>query len=191
MRQWMRAHIARGRAIQAAIVVVGCAALAIVLVARLVSASHAVPRTASGSLVGHLAPDFTITTWNGAPGQQVRLSALRGHPVVLNFWAAWCQPCQEEMPLLQTAWQQYHTSGVMFVGVALDTQQPDGMQFLRSHGVAYPCGPDPTHATAPAYGLIGLPTTVIIDRHGIVVEKLNGQLTPHTLAQAMIAVLSR
>jgi cytochrome c biogenesis protein CcmG/thiol:disulfide interchange protein DsbE len=163
--------------------------VAAVAVARISTASHNVPSAPSTGLVGRAAPDFTIAVWNGAAGQTVHLTGLRGHDVVLNFWGSWCEACQQEMPLLQSAWQRYAGRGVEFVGVALDTPQEDGAQFLRQYGITYPCGPDPTGATAPRYALIGLPTTIVIDRHGVVKQKLSGQLKPGALDQAIHALL--
>lgn len=186
----------RSNALRAAAVALVCVALAVVLAWRVASASHAVATAThngslvTSSLVGHPAPDFTITVWNSQPGQTLHLAALRGAPVVVNFWAPWCEPCQQEAPLLQAAWQRYHARGVMFIGVAYDAQLDASTQFLRRYGISYPCGPDTTEATAPAYGLIGLPSTVIVDRHGVVTRQFSGPVDPHALDQALQPLLS-
>jgi cytochrome c biogenesis protein CcmG/thiol:disulfide interchange protein DsbE len=139
-------------------------------------------------LVGRPASDFTIAIWNGTPGQTIRLATLRGQPVVVNFWATWCEPCQQEAPLLSAAWQRYHTR-ITFVGVAFDTQQADGTQFMRRYGIRYPCGAGDGAVLATAFGIPGLPDTIFVDRHGVVVRKDAGQLSAATLAQGIQALL--
>ena len=186
-----RAGVLRGAGVALAGV-----ALVVVLALRLAGASHAVASAtqhgapATGSLVGHVAPDFTLSVWNSHPGQTVHLAALRGRPVVVYFWAPWCEPCQQEAPLLQAAWQRYRGRGVSFVGVAFDAQQAESMQFLQRYGITYPCGPDSGVATAPAYGLVGLPDTVIIDQHGVVRQKFSGPVDAHALDQALQPLLA-
>jgi cytochrome c biogenesis protein CcmG/thiol:disulfide interchange protein DsbE len=163
-------------------------ALVALLVVRLVGASHAVSKAQRSALVGHAAPDFTIAAWNGVANQTIHLAALRGQPVVLNFWATWCDPCNAEAPLLQAAWEQYHSRGVVFIGVAVDTQQADGMQFLLHYGISYLCGPDPGADLAVPYGLVGLPATIFIDARGIVADKVNIQLDSAKLAHGLAAL---
>lgn len=175
-------------AVKVVVVVLVCAALAGLLVVRLVTAGRAASTAPAGSLMGHSAPDFTVAVWNGAPGQTIHLAALRGRPVVVNFWATWCEPCQQEAPLLAAAWQRYHTR-ITFVGVAFDTQQTDGVQFLRRYGIRYPCGSGDGAVLATAYGLPGLPDTIFVDRHGVVVRKIAGQLTAAALDQGIQTLL--
>ncbi len=179
--------LARPRALRVIAALVACAVLASLLILRIGAANRAVSSTPSGSLVGHVAPDFTLAVWNGAPGQTVRLSALRGQTVVINFWATWCEPCQQEAPLLASAWQRQHAH-MTFLGVALDTKQADGMAFLRRFGIAYLCGADTNGAIATAYALPGLPVTVFIDRRGVVAQRVAGQLTAATLDQGIQAI---
>ncbi len=191
VRRWlqMAARImARPHAIKAVAALLACAVLAGLLILRVAAANHAVSSAPAGSLVGHVAPDFTLAVWNGASGQTVHLAALRGKPVVVNFWATWCEPCQQEAPLLTAAWQEQHAH-MAFLGVALDTQEADGVAFLRRFGIAYPCGADTNGAIASAYALPGLPVTVFIDRRGVVARKVTGQLTAATLNQSIQALL--
>jgi cytochrome c biogenesis protein CcmG, thiol:disulfide interchange protein DsbE len=194
--RWARAIHPRTGVLQGAAIALAGVALLVVLALRFVGASQAVATAThngavqAGALVGRPAPDFTITVWNGTPDQRVHLAALRGGPVVVNFWAPWCEPCQQEAPLLQAAWQRYHPRGVTFIGVAFDSQQSDSTQFLRRYGITYPCGPDPTEATAPAYGLVGLPATIIIDKHGIVTRKVSGPVDARALDQALQPLLA-
>lgn len=172
------------------------AALVGLLVARIAAANRTV-RTlpATSNIVGHAAPDFTLMAWTGQPaqpGQQsqpIHLAALKGHPVMLNFWASWCEPCQGEAPLLAAASRTYMPRGVVFIGIAYDTTREDGTGFLSRYGITYACGPDTTTATATAYGVTGIPDTVFIDRSGIVAHKIVGPLTQASLAAGIQALL--
>ncbi len=165
------------------------AALLLVLLVRLIAAGAATNSAAGSPLVGHAAPNFTITLWNGQPGQKLSLSALKGKPVVLNFWASWCDSCTEEEPLLEKTAQQYAPQGVDFVGIAYEDVQSDGAAWLQQQGVTYPSGPDSSGAIAIAYGLTGVPETVFIDRNGIIQYKFGGLLDDGTLARHVQALL--
>lgn len=164
-------------------------ALVVLLLVRLISAGNAAGSNPVSPLAGKPAPDFTITTWNGASVQQVRLADLKGKPVVVNFWASWCDPCREEAPVLQAAWQKYQGSGVMFVGVAMRDKQSDGTAFLKQYGVTYPSGPDTTGQITIDYGVTGPPETVFIDRHGVVVSKTIGVIDDGSLDKAIQGLL--
>lgn len=179
----------------------GLGLLAVVLLLLLVGRIGAATNTAtqlpaSGRLVGHIAPDLTLPLWNGASadpgvsqgasqGASVRLAALQGHPVVLNFWEASCDPCREEAPLLEGAWRTYQPKDVRFLGVALETGEQDGLAFLQQHGITYPNGPAKTEDVAVRYALIGTPVTIFIDRHGVVVDESQGQLSAASLQQGI------
>lgn len=166
-------------------------ALVVLLLVRLVSAGNAAGGNPVSLLVGKPAPDFTITTWNGTSAQQVRLADLKGKPVVVSFWASWCDPCREETPVLQAAWQKYQGSGVMFVGVAMRDKQSDATAFLKQYGVTYPAGPDTTGQITIDYGVTGPPETVFIDRHGVVVSKTIGAIDDGSLDKAIQSLLKR
>jgi cytochrome c biogenesis protein CcmG/thiol:disulfide interchange protein DsbE len=123
-------------------------------------------------LVGHPAPDFTLTTWDGKP---LQLSALKGKVVVLNFWASWCGPCNQEEPILEHTWQQYQADGVMVIGVDYQDQQAAAQQFLQQHGITYPTAPDTSGTVSQAYGVNNIPVTIFIDRSGVVQRGILGQ----------------
>lgn len=164
-------------------------ALLALLAARFAAATHAVATNPARPLSGQPAPNVIVSVWNGKQGESLSLASLHGHAVVLNFWASWCEACQQESPLLDGAWRQYHAQGVMFMGAALDTSPTDGAQFLRQYAMPYPAGAVPTQATLIAYHLIGLPATMFINREGIIVSRVDGQLTAATLANGLRAVL--
>lgn len=185
----------------AVLAIVGLLAL---LLARILAAQHTMTTlvatnaahhsnatlAAAGPILGHPAPNFTLTVWNAAPGaaRTISLAALAGHPVVVNFWAPWCGPCQQEAPLLAAAAHSDTAQGVVFLGVAFDTNQHDVATFLQRYGIAYPCGPDATGAIASAYGLPGIPVTVFINRRGIITQKSIGPLTAASLASFLQAI---
>ncbi len=170
--------------------VVSFALLALLFI-RLISAGNATSAAPTSPVVGHPAPDFAVTVWNGTAGQQVRLADLKGKPVVLNFWASWCTDCVEEQSVLQAAWQKYQSRGVAFVGIAFRDQQATGMTFLRQNGVTYPCGPD-IAGTAPVdYAVTGVPETVFINSAGVVVSKTIGAVDDGSLDKTIQSLLGQ
>ncbi|HKX18329.1 MAG TPA: TlpA disulfide reductase family protein [bacterium] len=103
-----------------------------------------------------------------AAGARLTLSALRGHPVVVNFWGSWCGPCRAEMPLLVKAWHAYAGRGVVVVGFDVDDTPAEARRFLREYNVDYPIVTVPDEHLPRAYGVIGLPTTVFVDATGTI-----------------------
>ncbi len=156
-------------------------ALMLILLARLIGASQAVASAPPYPLVGHAAPGFSIALWNGAAGQNLRLSDLKGKVVVLNFWASWCDNCTQELPALQSAYEQYHAKGVVFVGVAFADSIEHGKPFLQKYAVTYPAGPDADGSISIAYGVTGVPETIFIGRDGKIASKAPGGVDRATL----------
>ncbi|MCO6450623.1 MAG: TlpA family protein disulfide reductase [Caldilineales bacterium] len=109
-----------------------------------------------------LAPEITFTTYDG---QQMRLSELRGKPVVINFWASWCVPCREEQAILEETWQR-HKGDVMFLGLDYLDQEPNALAYLAEFGVTYPNGPDKGSRAYTTYHVQGVPETFFVDAEG-------------------------
>jgi cytochrome c biogenesis protein CcmG/thiol:disulfide interchange protein DsbE len=128
------------------------------------------------------APDFSLTTFDG---QTVHLADLRGKPVVVNFWASWCVPCQDEQPTLQTLAKQYQPRGVVFIGVDIQDTRHDALGFLQQYGVTYPEVVDPTGAVYINYGVVGVPETYLISRSGTISQKIVGPVDASTLAASL------
>ncbi len=116
-----------------------------------------------GVQAGQLAPDFTLTTFDG---QIVRLADYRGQPVVLNFWASWCSPCREEAPVFRRV-AATNAGRVGVLGVNARDRDADARRFLADFDVSYPNGPDDSGIEG-RYGVVGLPTTVFIASDGTI-----------------------
>jgi peroxiredoxin len=120
----------------------------------------------AGSAVGGdnpPAPDFTLTDANG---QSVTLSDLRGQVIMINFWASWCGPCRQEMPLLEQIHQRYEPLGFTLLGVNVEKNPADGQAFLKERPVSFPVLYDPENDISKLYDVVAMPSTVLIDRQG-------------------------
>jgi len=120
---------------------------------------------AAGDLRGHAAPDFALKS---LAGSNVRLSELRGEVVMINFWATWCGPCREEMPLLNQIYQQYHAVGFELLGVNIDDDSNHGADMARTLGVKFPVLFDDGKSVSRLYGVNTMPMTLLIGRDGSV-----------------------
>ena len=138
--------------------------------------------------VGQSAPDFATQTLDGS---RVRLSQYRGKPVLLNFWASWCAPCQDEMPLIQRASDVYKAQGLQVLAVNYQQTSTSSMKaFLRKVNAQFPAVFDPAGKIAAAYGVnVGLPVSVFIDRSGTVSFIQLGQMSDALLQQHLHAIL--
>ncbi len=120
---------------------------------------------AGSPLLGRPAPDFTLPDLDG---QLVSLSDYRGRPVLLNFWASWCEPCKIEFPLFQAAREQHAAEGLEILGIIHDDSADAAAAFVEEEGSGWPALLDADDAVWNAYAGLGLPTTFFIDREGIV-----------------------
>ena len=113
--------------------------------------------------IGTQAPEFTLTTFNG---EQIDLGDLQGKVVVLNFWASWCKPCEQEARELEQAYQRYTDEGVAFLGVDYVDTEKEALAYLDRFGITYPNGPDLGTRISQAYRIRGVPETYIIGPEG-------------------------
>ena len=154
----------------------------IVILGLLLMFGNQIVLNSKGSLDTGLAPDFTLSLFDGG---QLTLSDLRGQVVVVNFWASWCIPCRDEAPILEMASQRYQEQGVVFVGIAyLDTDK-ESLAFLKEFEVSYPNGPDIGTKIARDYRITGVPETFFIGRDGEIVDLEIGPLTESRLISAL------
>jgi peroxiredoxin len=126
------------------------------------------------AVVGHPAPDFALSTLDG---EIIRLSDFKGKPVLINFWATWCSPCRAEFPDFQKA-SVDNADTLVIIGINnTSTDQKDQVPaFVQEFGVTYPIVLDESGDTAKAYGIMGLPTSIFIDRNGNVNEIFTGPI---------------
>jgi cytochrome c biogenesis protein CcmG/thiol:disulfide interchange protein DsbE len=163
--------------------------LALIGTQLLTPASHA----PSDPLIGHPAPNFSLTVLHSSDGQKVlSLANFQGRPIVLNFWASWCDPCKAEASLLESSWQQMQTQNkdVVFLGIDFEETGRNSLHFLQLYNITYPTVEDVTGSAANKYKIISLPDTIFINRNGIVVSKAAQQLTAQILSNGLQAISS-
>jgi cytochrome c biogenesis protein CcmG, thiol:disulfide interchange protein DsbE len=164
------------------LVSVASAALLIVLFLGFGRDPHAVPF----ALKGKPAPDFKLTPILG--GEPIGLAALKGKPIVMNFWATWCVPCKYEHPILEEAHRQFQ-SDAHFLGVLFEDTPERAKTFLAQNRSSYAQLVDPLSRTAVDYGIAGVPETYFIDKNGIIVYKHVGPVDFETFNKQMRALL--
>lgn len=121
--------------------------------------------------VGSTTPSFTLTTFDG---QEISSAELRGSVVVVNFWASWCAPCEQEAAELEQAWRNYRDQGVVFLGVNYVDTDPEALHYLEKFDISYPNGPDVRTRISQAFRIRGVPETYVIDRAGEIVSVKKG-----------------
>jgi protein SCO1/2 len=135
---------------------------------------------------GHPAPTFSLAT---PGGRYVSLQSLRGHPVLLNFWATWCTACRSEMPRLESWYRKLHGQGITILGV--DDAEGTGAvrDFVHRYGVNYPIALDTNGTVSARYGVSFLPVSVLIDAHGSVASVHLGVLGSTYLKRDIMPLL--
>jgi cytochrome c biogenesis protein CcmG, thiol:disulfide interchange protein DsbE len=142
------------------------------------------------------APGFTLSrladgsnpggAWSRAAADgDVSLRELRGTPLVLNFWASWCDPCRAEAKRLERAWKQQ--SGVLFLGLDAQDAREDARDFISQFSLTFPHVRDPGNDTQRAWGVTGLPETYFIAADGRVVGHVIGTVDDQQLADGIAA----
>lgn len=134
------------------------------------------------------APQLILTDLSG---KTFNTASLDGKIVVVNFWAAWCTPCADEVPKFVALQQKYQDQGVQVVGISIDDAEDELRDFYRRYGMNYPVIPG-SQSIAQAYGgILGLPTTFIIGRDRRIQKKLTGSTDFGVLEQEVVALLAR
>jgi cytochrome c biogenesis protein CcmG/thiol:disulfide interchange protein DsbE len=142
------------------------------------------------------APGFTLSpladgreagaAWSRAASDgEVSLRELRGTPLVLNFWASWCDPCRAEAKRLETAWKEQ--DGVLFLGLDAQDAREDARDFISQFGLTFPHVRDPGNDTQRDWGVTGLPETYFIAADGRVVGHVIGTVDEQQLAEGVAA----
>jgi thiol-disulfide isomerase/thioredoxin len=132
-------------------------------------------------------PDFTLKDLEGIPRS---ITEWDGHVVLVNFWAPWCKPCREEMPMLMQLQQDYGGQGLRILGVAIDDPEPV-RRFASELRVNYVLLAElmPALAVQDAYGDTRLPYSVLIDRQGRIVYRKAGELTRAEIEAELLPLL--
>jgi peroxiredoxin len=129
----------------------------------LLATVFAVTSLASSGLEGQVAPDFALKS---STGENLRLSEYRGNVVMINFWATWCGPCRQEMPLLDELYTRYERVGFSLLGVNIDDDSRRAMQMIEDLGVSFPVLFDARKEVSKLYEVEAMPVTVLVDREG-------------------------
>jgi len=120
---------------------------------------------ASSDLTGQSAPDFALKS---SSGKNLRLSEYRGDVVMVNFWATWCGPCRQEMPLLDELYSRYQRVGFSLLGVNIDDNSSKAMNMVSELDISFPVLFDVRKEVSKLYAVEAMPVTVLIDREGTV-----------------------
>ena len=162
--------------------------LALILTQLLTPATHSV----LDPLVGHQAPNFSLEMLHSDFGKSaLSLSNFKGKPIVLNFWASWCQPCKDELPLLENAWKQLQAQkkDIVFLGIDFQESSSDATSFLQQYGITYLAGLDINGSIASKYRVTSLPQTIFISRDGSITSREPQELTAQELSRNLQSIM--
>ncbi|HKV58756.1 MAG TPA: TlpA disulfide reductase family protein [Ktedonobacteraceae bacterium] len=160
------------------------------------------PSTTSGQttsvdpLIGHPAPAFTLAALNMPSGHAklFSLNELKGKAIVINVWASWCVPCNQEAPMLQATWKQMQVkdkdSNVVFLGIDFQDSSKDALTFMNKYGIGYPNVLDASGSVSIDYGVTGVPETIFINSKGTVVSTVRQELTAQALQSNLKLITS-
>jgi thiol-disulfide isomerase/thioredoxin len=132
---------------------------------------------------GDLAPDFEFSSFKG---ERLRLSDFRGRPVLVNFWATWCQPCRTEMPAIDEAVRRYADENVAVLAMNRGERYAPARDWVEGQGIDFTAyGYDPEQSVFDRYEGIGMPTSFFIDANGVITEVVAGPLRESDLNFAL------
>jgi cytochrome c biogenesis protein CcmG/thiol:disulfide interchange protein DsbE len=133
-------------------------------------------------------PRYALTALDGTP---LSPDALRGKVVLINFWATWCLPCRVEMPLLQRMAERHREAGLIVVGLSVDRGAEESVRtFLRERGVTYPVAVVGSDVERAFGGVRGYPTSILVDRDGVVRHVVIGPLAAASFEPAVRRLLA-
>jgi thiol-disulfide isomerase/thioredoxin len=132
--------------------------LMVLLTGSMLVTSSALAKDMTGA-----APDFTLKSISG---ENLKLSEFRGDVILINFWASWCGPCRQEMPLLDQLYQRYSPVGFTILGINVEENSDQARKLLQEVPVSFPILFDTQNSVSKLYNLVGMPSTMIVDRDG-------------------------
>ncbi|OGO16796.1 MAG: hypothetical protein A2Z14_06995 [Chloroflexi bacterium RBG_16_48_8] len=139
--------------------------------------------------VGEKIPDFILTTFDG---DQIDIEDLRGRVVVINFWASWCKPCEQEAAELEQASQSFKDQDVIFLGVDYVDTETEALTYLSKFNITYPNGPDLRTQISQAFRIRGVPETYIVGREGVLVDvRIGPYLSLAEIENAVLGALEQ
>ena len=154
---------------------------------QLTNAAAAPISDAVGPRVGMVAPDFALTDVN--TGAAVQLTALRGRPVWLNFWATWCEACKTELPIMAQMYARYHSRGLVLVGVDVREEPAQVRAFTITQRMDWQIVIDSDVGLRNRYNTIGIPYHVFIDAHGLIQAVSSGVEDRDVLQANLVKIL--
>jgi cytochrome c biogenesis protein CcmG, thiol:disulfide interchange protein DsbE len=147
------------------------------------------PSTSPSPLTDSAAPTFRLPVL-GHSGQQISLADYTGKPLIVNFFASWCEPCKQETPLLAKFYRTEHGK-VAVVGLDENDVRGSALSFAHTNGVTYPVGWDPVDIAASAYGVDGLPQTFFLNARHRIVDRVFGAVTLADLSHGIALATQR
>jgi cytochrome c biogenesis protein CcmG/thiol:disulfide interchange protein DsbE len=161
------------------------------LVSLLAIVALGVNRAQQGTVQpGKTIDNFTLSLYSGYEldgKSEVNLKDLRGKVVVVNFWASWCKPCEQEAAELQAAWKEYETTGqVVFLGADYVDTEPEARVYLKKFGITFSNGPDLATRISQYFRIKGVPETYFIDKNGVLQYVQIGPFTSRDQIRAQI-----
>lgn len=154
------------------------------------------PNSQSSALVDKPAFSFNLQLLQGQellPKKQslaqVQLEDFKGMPLILNFWASWCEGCQEEAHTIEAFWKKYRDTGIRVLGVAIQDEEKNILEFTRSLGKTYMIALDSEGKTSINFGVTGVPETFFIDAKGVIRHKEVGPVTFAMLEEHGLSLL--
>jgi cytochrome c biogenesis protein CcmG, thiol:disulfide interchange protein DsbE len=162
-----------------------CVAASLIAIGLVASGSG----TPAGAAPDPAAPTFSLPVL-GQSGQKIALSDYAGQPLIVNFFASWCEPCQQETPLLAKFYRAEHGK-VAIVGLDENDVLASAMSFTHKEGVSYPVGFDPGVTAASAYGVAALPQTFFLDARHRIVDRVFGAVTLAALHRGIALATAR